>query len=390
MPEYVTLYLTRALDIDDVRAVARSASVSCRGDELATVQLPAASITINGGPPEGGLQRHLLGLTNYIGARCEVRDLSLLPRVRATVQVLGIVVEPGLDRDVRALVGLLAERGNGFLFLPHGIYIWYGLVMAVPREVAPPAPTNDADAEDDEEDDEESEDEDPEPPTPERVLRRAWCLASLAWCGLHAERGDRGATRTAAERVRAWIDQVGLDRELELHERELLASDPSTWTRQQIVDATWLTEGVAVLAWGLRAYDLPDHETKSEPAPLFASIGFMTDLPAALVDPTLRSHDEMSALSDRQLGLHWRLRDFSVNGKGVDLVKLAAGEIWFGGFDLTGVAISDNDLAIGGVPIVRADADRIQICQSIAMERRRASDWLIGLDAVYSEIDMST
>lgn len=67
--------LAHAIDIADVRAAAAKASVTRAGNELATVQLRSgASVTINGDGPDGGVERHLLGLTNYISARCHVRD----------------------------------------------------------------------------------------------------------------------------------------------------------------------------------------------------------------------------------------------------------------------------------------------------------------------------
>jgi hypothetical protein len=49
-----------------------------------------------------------------------------------------------------------------------------------------------------------------------------------------------------------------------------------------------------------------------------------------------------------------------------------------------------GDLAIGDRPITEADPAEVRRCQSIAMERHQAANWLLGDAEIYSEADTST
>ena len=227
------------------------------------------------------------------------------------------------------------------------------------------------------------------PPTPERVLRRAWCIASVAWRAA-AETFAPDDRAKAIVDVRAWIERTALHDELEEGERATIEAPAGELRGRPYVDASWRAEGLGVLAWALGVHPLPDHETLCDPFPVFRAIGFMTARPSTLQHPTLRSPDEIEWQALRLLGLHWRMRDFSLTHCAVDLVALASGGFWFGGCDLDGVALVGNDLAIGGRAIGDADPTRVRQCHSIAMERHQAIRWLEGGARVYSDVDTST
>lgn len=63
---------------------------------------------------------------------------------------------------------------------------------------------------------------------------------------------------------------------------------------------------------------------------------------------------------------------------------------WFGPLNIEGIALAESDLSVGGVPIARAAADAIRTASSIAIERHKAFNWLLGYDEIYSEVDTST
>lgn len=63
---------------------------------------------------------------------------------------------------------------------------------------------------------------------------------------------------------------------------------------------------------------------------------------------------------------------------------------WFGPLNIDGIALANSDLSIGGVSIAQAPEDQIRMATSTAMERHRAFNWLLGYDAIYSEVDIST
>jgi hypothetical protein len=94
-------------------------------------------------------------------------------------------------------------------------------------------------------------------------------------------------------------------------------------------------------------------------------------------------------MEGRLLGIHWRLRDFSLNPTAMNFEAFSR-ECWFGSFDLTGIATLEDDLAIGGKPISKADRGDFETCFSIARERHIAINWLIGLARTYSKVPTDT
>ena len=63
---------------------------------------------------------------------------------------------------------------------------------------------------------------------------------------------------------------------------------------------------------------------------------------------------------------------------------------WFGTFDIDHFRIIERDLAIGNVPIFKADASEVSRVNSLAMERHLAINWLLGDSEIYSETEDST
>jgi hypothetical protein len=133
MAEFVTLYLGRAVDVADVRVAARVSKVPAVAGSFATLQLGEHRLTINAAPDEG-LAAHLAGLERYLARVCEVHDPALPARVRAVVQSLEVVVEPGFDPAgrIHGVVRALAARGQGFLYYPDEIVAPDGTRLATP------------------------------------------------------------------------------------------------------------------------------------------------------------------------------------------------------------------------------------------------------------------
>jgi hypothetical protein len=94
-------------------------------------------------------------------------------------------------------------------------------------------------------------------------------------------------------------------------------------------------------------------------------------------------------MANRLFALHWRLREFSLRPQPIAFVQFAS-KAWFGPLDLSGVAIADGDLAIDGIPIVKAPPARFRSCLSTLLERHLAINWLAGGNSIYSEVDVST
>lgn len=99
---------------------------------------------------------------------------------------------------------------------------------------------------------------------------------------------------------------------------------------------------------------------------------------------------EIEDEASRQLAVHWRLRQFTHYGnKPMNFVAFAEGVQW-AQFNLEGVAILEDDLAVGGKPIAQADTAHVQMMTSIVQERHHAANWLLGWEELYSEVTTDT
>jgi len=63
---------------------------------------------------------------------------------------------------------------------------------------------------------------------------------------------------------------------------------------------------------------------------------------------------------------------------------------WFGPLDIAGVALVDSDLSVGDLSLFNADPVDVHRVTSIARERHRAANWLLGECTLFSEVDTST
>jgi hypothetical protein len=104
---------------------------------------------------------------------------------------------------------------------------------------------------------------------------------------------------------------------------------------------------------------------------------------------SLRSADELEAMSKQLLACHWRLRDFSLRPQPMDFVAFSK-NCWFGSFDISPFRIEQGDLAIGTHAIKDAPPDEVDKAESIARERHQAINWLHGYSKIYSQTDTST
>jgi hypothetical protein len=222
-----------------------------------------------------------------------------------------------------------------------------------------------------------------ERPSARRVLDRALCLSAVAMRGI--VEGDPQAGGLV-QRAREWVKARALDAELEDDERRLLATPLGKAQRQAAVNASWRSEGLCVLAWALGVSEMPAHDEQIDPAAVSRSIGFLSDSPPVR---ELRSNEELEWMERRLFGLHWRFREFQLQRRPMDFVAFSK-DNWFNTFDISGIPVAERDLAIKGLPIAKAPVDHVSACQSIAMERHQAINWLMGADPIYSGVDTST
>lgn len=241
-------------------------------------------------------------------------------------------------------------------------------------------------------DEDEEADEATAPPTAERVAQRTLALTAVSVRALlEQDNPDDPGTEEFRERILNWVDAIRITDEVEPDEWEILQRPVGRLERQQQINATWRLEGLVVLAWALRKFDLPPHDDLVAPNDLVRALGFLDEEACLelITQPTLRPPEELDALSRRLLGIHWRLRDYTLRPAPMDF-RAFARQCWFGSFDLTGIRLIGDDLAIGPVAIAAADHDSFATAFSAARERHLAINWLCGNARLYSDTDTST
>lgn len=395
MTANATVYLSRALTAAAIRSVARAAKVTAvAGDVLAVVELGAVRVTITQMSAEV-LAAHLAGVRNFVHHRCTVDDDALAGRLDHVVQVLALVIEPALDAAGKTaeLIGGLARAGHGVTFDGVRFRDLDGRTLATRRldpgadpaaapgtasvelegittELADPSATG-------------------ETPSAARVLARARVLSAVAVRAFLEEEPRVQATEMVV-RIRRWlISAAGAEvaAELERDERELIDTAVGSVTAERRTDATWRSEGLAVLGWALGVSELPDHATPVDAGAVAAAVGFLApEPPPKVAPPRLRSAAELDWMARRLTGLRWRLKELWTRRDPIDFRAFAKNAA-SGSFDLIGIALADDDLAIDGVAITRVPRTRMVQCHSIAVERLQAIAWLRGQHRLYSKVE---
>ena len=311
---------------------------------------------------------HLSGFVGY--ARKNGGSEALVMRILHTLSVFGFVVEPGFDDDHRAMrfVAAINQATDGLAFDGAEVFDARGKALLRAGRL--------------------------EPPDAARVAHRALVLLAVSMRGLLEEDAGR-PDEPRAEKIRAdlvaWLRRTPeLVAECERGELAFLESPIGSADQQQVVDGVWRAEGAQVLLWALAERPLPAVDAQEHPYAVAKACGVLGEgLPDALATPRLRPEAELDAERRRLTGIHWRLRDFKLRQTAVDLRAFAA-KSWFGGFDLNGIAIADNDLSIGGKPLIGADPGQVQLARSIASERHQAANWLTGVHPLYGRVGTPT
>jgi hypothetical protein len=228
------------------------------------------------------------------------------------------------------------------------------------------------------------------PPNPKRVAQRALVLSAVA-CRVGIERdADSPDAEIFREEILDWLAGLSLTEEIESNEQALLTSPLGSLSRQSAVDASWRSEGLAILAWALKKIDLPLQDEMVDSPAIAYSLGFLNDeAETVLNNPELRSGEELSRLAELMFAFHWRMRQFSLDQAAMNFVEFAR-ECWFGPLEIEGLRCIDNDLAIGDKPISQASEEAWRTCFSIAQERHLAANWLTGGEEIYSEVATDT
>lgn len=343
------------------------------------------------------------GMGNYFARFPDVpRKALILEAIRSFRFILAF---PEADLDIEsgdervAWVHAICRHLDGVIFTPSSLRDASGRILIAadgtsdPAAVLPAIPPS-ADAVEEPAEDNADEDDglEPTPPDAARVARRALVLAAVANRGLiENERGSFEQPDEIRELMLQWIDAAGIADELEPEEWKVLQRPVGSLDPRSMTNATWRLEGLAILLWALGRHTPPPYDELVVPGELFdaAHLGDEVAAREFIPEAKLRPAEEIRALATHLLMVHWRLRDFSLRPAPMDFVAFSK-KSWIGEFDLTPFRIEKNDLALRGRPIAEADPEVLSTCQSSAMERHLAINWLSGYSRIYSDTDTST
>lgn len=228
------------------------------------------------------------------------------------------------------------------------------------------------------------------PPSPERVAKRALVLAAVSCRGVIENDPNPEGAEGLRARLLPWLDEVGASAELEDQERQLLAAPIGSLDPKTSLAAGWQSEAMAALAWALDCIELGLFFEQCDPAETAGKMGFLNSVAMTpLPSPFLRPAEQIAALADSYLTVHWRLREQTLRPRHMDFVEYVANCDW-GALHLDGLEVVDGDLAVNGTPINQLEKSQFREALSITQERHQALNWLRGFEQVYSQVTTDT
>jgi hypothetical protein len=295
----------------------------------------------------------------------------------------GVLFTPSALRDARGRVLFGAdpddEDPNATWPRVAGEVPATGLLGAAMHEMSRPRPPDDGP------------DEDADPPTAPRVVRRALALTAVTGRAILEQDLANPIAAETYQDLLGWVRDLGIDDEFEPDEWEVLQRPLGNLDQRMQINSTWRLEGLVVLAWALRRFEIPPHDELVQLKPLWRSLGPL-DAQAArtlLANPDIRPREEIGTLRNRLFASHWRLRNFHVKPEAMDFAEFAR-TCWFGPLDLAGLPLVEGDFAIRGARIDRADPDAVGSAHSTAQERHQAANWLWEGPRRYSDASVAT
>jgi len=231
------------------------------------------------------------------------------------------------------------------------------------------------------------------PPTPRRVAARAFVMSAVVCRGSIETNATEPEAEALRVRVVEWLGRMSVTDEAEPRELAMLHAMPGTLAPQQAIDAVWLSEGLAVLAWALQWFPLPPHDEEVDPQDVAEALDFLWDDAADLLHaPMLRSHREVKWLGDQLYDVNTRLRQFRRHPIPVDFAAFLSTRATEKG-DASApqyVRLAGSDLAIGGLPIFKAARGELDTVIQISSRRHEAANWLLGQEPLYSQVTADT
>jgi hypothetical protein len=165
-------------------------------------------------------------------------------------------------------------------------------------------------------------------PSPNRLAGRALVLCAVVARAYLEEGADDPHTEQLRGQIRGWLGELGLHDACSERERKLLERPVGRLGQREQIDASWLSEGLAVLAWALGRYDFPQPDAQLDPRRVAEALGFLRESAGALLAvPTVRPEEELAVAEARLVLVAQRLTAFASDRSHLDLAALAKGAV---------------------------------------------------------------
>lgn len=221
--------------------------------------------------------------------------------------------------------------------------------------------------------------------SPQCIYRTALFLAYVACRGM-IDGDPHPKAAATARRIcdhfkEDWVHGLTLDPP----ERRFIDAPFGKIPPTQRIEASWLIENMAVLAWAVKVAELPPYYRKVDGAAVSRALGaFQAGQVEKIGEATLRETSEIIAGAQVYAALYWRLTTYRKDGAAVDFeAKLTAPE---GHLLVGGLEFIDRDLAVEGKPLREMSEEEVQTVSGIVHQRYQEFRFLLGVERSGSRI----
>lgn len=221
--------------------------------------------------------------------------------------------------------------------------------------------------------------------SPQCIYRTALFLAYVACRGM-IDGDPHPKAAATAKRIsnifkEDWVHGLTLDPP----EQRFIDAPFGRLQQSQRIEASWLIENMAVLAWAVKAAELPPYYQKVDGAAVGRVLGvFQAGHTDRIAEATLREPNEIIAGAQVYATLYWRFTTYRKDHAAVDFqAKLTAPE---GHLLVDGLEFIDRDLAVEGKPLGEMTEEEVQNVSGIVHQRYQEFRFLLGVERSGSRI----
>jgi hypothetical protein len=240
-------------------------------------------------------------------------------------------------------------------------------------------------------------------PSKDEVIKRALCIYALV------ARGEFESTiqdvphptvkELHTEKIRdlnKWITSQGLAKFQSKEEKLSFKKPPGSWSKQEIINASWRTESLGILLWALSLIDtVPPYDREFNQEWVLSKVN-AKELKKFCSLAKLRKREEINRERDKAELWHWRFRTTQIMQEGVkppagttfdDILKQASTYAVKQGSIPSSM---ENDFSLFGKAYRHLHEKEYQHAGSIARERHFVLNWLSGYSEDWDETPTDT